>query len=234
MADPNEFTEAELLEWVRDSIRTKSNIFGYGYQGHVYLYRRNGQQLIVKAPTGSFLTRPIRRAMVRNEHRAYAKLAGLAGVPRCYGLLAGSYLVLEYIDGIPIRQATISDHDAFFQSLLSLIKNLHKAGVAHADLKKKDNLLVVDGCTPYLIDFGAAVIRKGRFAPLNRYLYAMARRFDFNAWAKLKYDGDFDTMTKEDERYYRRTILEKFARWVKRHYLKGKHALLRRNSLLHY
>ncbi|UCH01138.1 MAG: hypothetical protein JSU78_04110, partial [Deltaproteobacteria bacterium] len=202
--------------------KTRSNIFSYGYQGHVYLYEAKGQRLVLKAPTGWGLGNLIRRAMLRNEHRVYSRLSGLRGVPRCYGILGGRYLVLEYIDGIPVRRARITDRGRFFESLLKLIKELHKAGVAHTDLKKKDNLLVVEGRTPYVIDFGVAVVRKPGFAPINRYLYNLARKFDFNAWVKLKYEGKFENIAEEDRGYYNRTVVEKVSRWIKDTYLRLK------------
>lgn len=218
-------TESELLQWVRESVKTGSNIFSYGYQGHAYLYEAKGQRLILKAPTGWGLSNLIRRAMLRNEYRVYSRLSGVRGVPRCYGLLDGRYLVLEFIDGFPVRSARITDRGRFFESLLNLIKELHKVGVAHTDLKKKDNLLVVGGRTPYVIDFGVAVVRKPGFAPINRYLYNLASKFDFNAWVKLKYDGKFENMAEEDRPYYNRTVVEKVSHWIKDTYLRVKKIL---------
>ncbi len=217
-------TESELLQWVRGSVKTGSNILSRGYQGHVYLYENKGRRLILKAPSGRGLSSLIRWAMVRNEYRVYSKLSGVQGVPRCYGFLDGRYLVLEYINGIPIRTAQITDRGVFFEALLKLIKNLHRTGVAHTDLKKKDNVLVVKGRTPYVIDFGVAVIRKPGFAPLNRYLYNLASKFDFNAWVKLKYDAKYENVTKEDRQYFKRTFVEKVSRWIKDTYLKIKEA----------
>lgn len=92
--------------------------------------------LILKAPVGWGIGRLIRLAMLRNEYRAYSRLPEMQGIPRCYGLLDGHYLVLEYIDGVPIRRAQITDRSIFFKTLLKVIKELHKAGVAHTDLKK--------------------------------------------------------------------------------------------------
>ncbi len=218
-------TKSELLQWVRESVKTGSNIFSYGYQGHVYLYEAKGQRLILKAPTRRGLGNLICRAMLRNENRVYSRLSGVHGVPRCYGLLDGRYLVLEFIDGAPVRRARITDRGRFFESLLNLIKELHKVGVAHTDLKKKDNLLVVGGWTPYVIDFGVAVVRKPGFAPINRYLYNLASKFDFNAWVKLKYDGKFENMAEEDRLYYNRTVVEKVSHWIKDTYLRVKETL---------
>jgi tRNA A-37 threonylcarbamoyl transferase component Bud32 len=217
LKDLDNLTKGELLQWVQASIKTGSNIFSYGYQGHVYLYQGEGHRLIIKTPVGPGSW--IRRAMLRNEHRVYSRLSGLCGVPRCYGLLDGRYLVLEYVNGVPLRRAHIEDHDVFFETLLNLIKALHREGVAHGDLKKKDNLLVVDGRTPCVIDFGVAIVRKSGFAPLNRYLYNLARTFDFNAWVKLKYNRRLEDMSEEDRAYYNRTVIEKLSHWIKRTYL---------------
>ena len=225
LKDIDYLTERELVQWVRGSTKTRSNIFRRGYQGYVYLYEDKDRRLIIKAPMGWGLGRLLRRAMLRNEYRVYSRLSGVAGVPRCYGLVDGCYLVLEFIDGVPVRSARITDRDVFFKALLNLIKELHKAGVAHTDLKKKDNLLVVEGHTPCVIDFGVAVIRKSGFAPLNRYLYNLASKFDFNAWVKLKYDGKYEDMVDEDRKYFNRTVVEKVSRWIKDTYLSIKEGL---------
>jgi len=73
------------------------------------------------------------------------------------------------------------------------------------------------------VDFGAAMMRKPGFAPWNRFVYNLARRLDFNAWAKLKYQGRMEEIAPEDRPYYRRTATEKVARAIKRSY-----ALLKR------
>jgi len=222
--DMNNIAENELLEWIKWSIKTRSNIFSCGFQGNVYLYEGKGKRFIIKAPIGWGLGRIIRRAMLRNEYMVYSRLSGVPGVPRCYGLLDGCYLVLEFIDAIPRYRARITDPDMFFESLLNLIKDLHKVGVAHTDLKKKDNLLVVEGHTPCVIDFGVAIIRKSGFAPANHYLYNLARKFDFNAWIKLKYNGRYEDILEQDREYFNWTVVEKVSRWIKDMYLDIKKA----------
>jgi len=212
-------TESELLEWIRSSVKSGKNILSRGYQGHVYLYHDKGNSLVIKAPIGWGLGKLIRLLMLRNEYRVYSRLPDMNGIPRCHGLIDNRYLVLEYIRGTPIRHARIADRNAFFETLLTVIKRLHKAGVAHTDLKKKDNVLVVDGRIPYVIDFGVAVVRKSGFAPINHYLYKLASTFDFNAWIKLKYDAKYEEVTEKDSVYYNRTIIEKVSRWIKDTYL---------------
>lgn len=219
-------SEAELLEWIKSNEKAGSNILSRGYQGCVYLYKGRNQRLIIKTPMGWGLGRFIRMRMLRNEYRAYLRLSDTQGVARCYGLIDGRYLVLEYIEGIPIRNAEITHPKLFFETLLEVIKGLHRVGVAHTDLKKKDNLLVVEGKKPFVIDFGVAVVRKPGFAPLNHYLYHVASIFDFNAWVKLKYDGNYAAVTPEDKVYFNRTLIEKVSRWLKDNYEALKKALL--------
>ena len=210
--------ESEILEWIKSSIKNRSNMYSHGYQGQTYVFENNRQRFIVKVPSGWGLARYIRRRMLRNEHRAYTQLSGLKGIPKCYGFIDERYLVLEFIGGTPIRSARIADPGWFFESLLNLIKELHDLGVAHTDLKKKDNILVVDGKIPYVIDFGVAVVRNSGFAPFNHYLYKLAKKFDYNAWAKLKYKRKLEYISELDRQYYDRTFVEKASRRIKRMY----------------
>ena len=209
------FDKSEILNRVEKSIKRDENILNRGYQGKVYFYQDGERKFVVKAPIGRGLGRFIRQAMIRHEAKVYSRLNGISGVPHCHGLVGNRYLVLDYIDAEPFEHARIEDHEAFFEELLALIKELHKIGIAHTDLKKKDNLLVADEKRPYVVDFGVAVIRKPGFAPVNHWLYRIASTFDFNAWVKLKYDGQYEIMSERDATYYNRTVVEKVARWIK-------------------
>jgi predicted Ser/Thr protein kinase len=212
-------TERALIEWIEQPARAAQTPHGRGYQGTTYRYDAGGRRLLIKVALGRGMRGWFSRWTLQREYQAYRRLDDFAGSPRCYGLLRKRYLVLDYIDALPLRQATIIDRPAFFDALLHHIQELHRRGVAHADLKRKDNLLAIDGRRPCLIDFGAAIVRKPGFAPLNHWLYALARRFDYNAWAKLKYDGRYEEMTPQDRAYYQRSAIEKIARTVKRWYL---------------
>jgi len=218
--------EDVLLKWVTASLREGQNALGRGYQCHTLLYRDARRSLVVKAPLGRGLAAFVRRRMLRREYKVYNRLAGSPGIPNCHGFLAERFLVLEFIDGGPIGEARITDRDFFFNALLGQIETLHRAGVAHGDLKKKDNILVVDGRQPILLDFGVAVIRKPGLAPVNRYLFGLFRKFDLNAYVKLKYRKRVDRISAADRSYYHRTLVERSAGGIKRGYLKAKKWLL--------
>ena len=220
--------EDVLLEWITVSLRERRNVLGRGYQCHTLLYRGNEQSLVVKAPLGKGFTAYVRRRMLQNEYAVYGRLCGLPGIPVCHGFLKKRFLVLEFIEGVPIGEARITDRDFFFDSLLRQIRNIHRAGVAHGDLKKKDNILVVDGRHPILLDFGVAVIRKSGLVPANRYLYRLFEKFDYNAYVKLKYRKHIDLISAAEREFYQRTVVEKSAGWIKRRYRRIKRWLIRR------
>lgn len=214
--------EDELAGWIEEQIRAGRPAHARGYQGRVYLYEAGGERLIVKVATGPAWLRALRQVGLRREHRVYQQLIGFSGSPRCLGLLRNRYLVLEYIEGVSLRTAPPVDREGYYATLLELIQELHRRGVAHADLKRKDNLLVVNGRQPYVIDFGAAIVRKPGFAPINHYLYNLARQFDLNAWVKLKHGRKFASAPAAERAQYRQTRVERIARRLKPGYEKIK------------
>ena len=146
-----------------------------GYQGTVYLVEENGRRFVVKRPSGTPLTGWARRAMLKREHAAYRRLEGIPGVPACSGLGPGGELRLEFIEGESLRDAgyDLPDKAAFFARFLQLVQSIHAAGVAHADMKRKDNILVDAHGQPWLIDFGSAVLADSRG---NGWAFRQARR----------------------------------------------------------
>lgn len=97
-----------------------------------------------------------RQALAALEHPRIARL--LDG-----GALADGrpYLVMEYIDGIPItrfadeRRLTIRERIRLFRRALDAVRHAHRHLVIHRDLKP-DNILVTAQGEPKLVDFGVA------------------------------------------------------------------------------
>ena len=204
-----------------------------GYQGVVYKIHSDApffdestlderlpesQFLIVKEVMGSPFIRKLRRWMIRREYEVYRRLDGIPGIPRCFGLIKGDRLLLEFIEGQPLRLSAneLADRDEFFSALRDLILATHRAGVAHSDMKRKENILVAGNGKPYLIDFGSAVVRKKGGGAWNRWLFSLACKIDLNAWIKHKYLGRYDEIAAEDAPYFRPTLVERGARVVRR------------------
>ena len=208
--------ETGLKKWIEDSLASGANVLAAGYQGQTLLYENSTRRYVIKVPHGKGLARRFHRHMLRHEFAVYQQLGEFDGAPACHGLIDNQYLVLEHIDGRTIRTKRPLDEDEFHRQLFAYIRAMHAKSVAHMDLKRKDNLLVKSDESPCLLDFGAAVIKKKGFHPLNHYRYKIARQFDYNAWIKHKYhDRPRDEISMADRKYYRTTWIEAAASAVK-------------------
>lgn len=173
--------------------------------------------LIVKEAMGLPIIRSLRRTMIRREYEVYRRLDGVRGIPRCYGLKDDDKLLLEFVDGHSLRLSKdeLPDRDVFFSKLLDILLAAHRVGVAHADLKRKDNILVTPAGEPRLVDFGSAVVRKEN-GILNHWLFRQACQIDLNAWIKHKYLGRYDQISEADARYFHLTALERWTAPVRK------------------
>lgn len=210
-----EIDENALKAWIESSLDAGSNILAAGYQGQILHYEQDGHDYLIKVPHGRGLVRWFHRHMLRHEYRAYLQLDDFAGTPACHGLIDGQYLVLEYVQGRTIRTKRPLDEDEFHDRLFDYIREMHARGVAHMDLKRKDNLLVKTDESPCILDFGAAVIRKKGLHPFNRYRFQLGKQFDYNAWIKHKYHDRMNEISMLDQQYYRPTWIEVVAGFVK-------------------
>jgi predicted Ser/Thr protein kinase len=219
---PSSAATNEVARWLHDAIATTDGRrLGHGYQASVELYSTPAGDVVVKKPHRSGLLGPLWRRLLRREHDVYERLAGVPGIPRTYGLIDGEYLALEYIPGPSLRtyEPRLADREAFFGRLLETVQAMHAAGVAHADLKRKDNVIVGPGERPYLIDFGIAVRRGDSW--LGRAWFEHSVQADRNAWVKLKYGRRIDpaeaaeVLSSADAALYRPLWTERIARAIR-------------------
>jgi predicted Ser/Thr protein kinase len=211
----NESTEKQqpalpdgMENWIESSLASGTNILATSNQGTVLLYEGDGLKLVIKSAMGRGAVRRARQATLEREYAAYQRLEGVTGVPACYGLLAGRYLVMEYIDGTAYRHASWQDRDQWFAGLLDVIRAFHARGVSHGDLKSKTNMIVGVDQKPYIIDFGTTFLHKDGFHPINNYLFEYGKRLDINAWVKHKYHGRYKDASDEDRELLNYSKLE--------------------------
>jgi predicted Ser/Thr protein kinase len=194
---------------------------GRGYQASVHAYDSSAGGVVVKTPHRGGPLAWLWRSLLRREHSVYERLGGIEGIPRSYGLIGGERLALELVPGPSLREQEPVDRDAFFARLLTTIRAMHAAGVAHGDLKRKANIIVGPGEQPYLIDFGIAVRRSPRSALFNRLVFGRIAQMDLNAWVKLKYgrridpETERDVLSAEDAALYKPLLIERLARAVR-------------------
>ncbi|MCW8874080.1 MAG: hypothetical protein OQK01_15835 [Xanthomonadales bacterium] len=191
-------SEPAFRQWIEDSLARGENILAVSNQGTILHYERDGLELVVKSAMGRGPVRSVRQRTLLREYEAYQRMEGLQGVPRCFGLVDGRYLVLEFIRATPYREAAWTDRERWFKELLAVLRSFHDRGVSHGDLKSKSNILVTHDQKPCVIDFGTAFIRKPGFHPVNNRLFEHGCRMDINAWVKHKYHGRYEDIEGAD------------------------------------
>jgi serine/threonine protein kinase len=189
----------------------------YGYQASVELVETSFGNYVIKRARGPLLWRRLGEAALKREREIYDRLVDVPGVPRCIGLLDEKHLVLEHVPGKSYRQhqPILENKEQFFSRLLTTLQTIHAAGVAHGDLKRKDNLIVGPDEQPFVIDFGLACLRNESGKRLNAFFFEWTKQYDYNAWIKHKYDRRVENIAAEDAGYYRPMKLELIARKIR-------------------
>ena len=206
--------QPDFRQWIEHSLQQQENILAVSNQGTVLHYQDNGLDLVVKTAMGKGLVLKVRQKTLLREFEAYRRMDGLRGVPECYGLLGGRYLVIEFIRGTPYRQAIWADRANWFRDFLEILQSIHERGVSHGDLKSKSNILVSGDEKPCVIDFGTAFLHRSGFHPLNNWFFEYGRRLDINAWVKHKYHGRYADASEQDHQLLNYGRIEYIARKI--------------------
>jgi tetratricopeptide (TPR) repeat protein len=142
-------------------------LLGRGGMGAVYLAHRADGQFEQKVAI-KLIDLPLATGVFQRRFRRERQiLAGLQH-PFIARLLDGGvtaagdlYLVMEYVDGLPIhrycqeQQLTVAQRLELFLRVCEAVQFAHQNFVVHRDLKP-DNILVIEDGTPRLLDFGTA------------------------------------------------------------------------------
>jgi len=213
--------QAEFRKWIERSLDRQENILAISNQGTLLEYRERGLHLVVKTAMGRVLFHKLRERTLLREYQAYQRMAGLAGIPECLGMIDGRYLVMEYIQATPYREAAFKDRERWFDAFLAVLRSFHQRGVSHGDLKSKSNVLVTDDEKPCVIDFGTAFVQKSGFHPINNRLFEHGRRMDINAWVKHKYHGQYSNIAGEDRDLLDFSPIEYYVRKIRGRTMEG-------------
>lgn len=98
------------------------------------------------------------------EASTYKKIQGMTGVPQLIAQLDPYGFVIEWLDARPLPSRKFRDvlGKDFFETLDAILTEMHRRGVAHGDLRRRNILLGIDG-KPRIIDFETALRGKNPF-----------------------------------------------------------------------
>ena len=132
---------------------------GRGFKASVFKVIYGGSIIVLKDYSQApFLLKPIVRLLVRREIRVLEYLQGSPHVPALVKVLDPYRFGMEYIEGThPDKNDGITDSGVYREAMEFLVM-MHKAGVVHNDLRRK-NLIIHPQRGLVFLDFGAALLR---------------------------------------------------------------------------
>ena len=134
--------------------------------------------------------------MLRREEKALRRLEGMAGIPKMFGRSEEGGLLLERVEGKPMKSYQAGElPDLFLEKLIELVSRMHERGVVHLDLRHNKNILVTSDGDPLLLDFANAF----RWNVLLFPLWGIFKKVDRGAILKQK-RRNFPHLLTEDEK----------------------------------
>lgn len=137
----------------------------------------------------------------------YRKLAGLDGIPRCYGKLDRYAVAIEYIEGRNASKIKPGElPDEFFRRLNRIVEAVHERKIVLCDLRNKKNIMVSPTGDPYLIDLCTAFERGRRWNLIRNWLYGIFYQDDCLGLSKLKRQLAPELLTPEEAKKLERGL----------------------------
>jgi tRNA A-37 threonylcarbamoyl transferase component Bud32 len=183
---------------------------GRWIKADVSLVEWQGEKLVVKSfARKSLLVRWIGRPQVKREALAYRALEDIPGIPKLRAWPNPDTLVMDYLEGRRVTHLRLEtgSNRGFVDELWSMLEEVHRRGVAHMDLRGRDNLLVSPDGHVRMIDFAASHIApEGSLR--RRLLFPLLRSIDRSAFLKWK-----RLLTPEDLTEREKKKLRRYQRW---------------------
>lgn len=182
---PSPWTPLPLAQLER--LRERWLCRGGAWKADLSLLSLGGERAVLKDFSSKrALARLLGRLQIRREARVYEALAGLAGVPPLLARPCPEAIVVGYVDGRRLsKERGAPDAGRLAARLSELVESIHRRGVAHVDLRGRDNILVDAERRVWVLDFGASwTLEAGR--PLRRLLFALGRFIDRAAILKWR------------------------------------------------
>ncbi len=197
----------EFRDWLIDNPSSGISI-NSGYQSEIILYKSPYGSFIHKRPLNNFfLLSYVNACLIKREYKALRLLIGIKNIPNVYGYDNGIFM--DYYDAKNLREVHLNNEDLsknFFNSFLATILEIHSRGIAHCDLKRKENILKDSNGGCLIVDFGICIYKSNI---LFKPFFNLLAQADLNAYIKIKYKNKFDAISESDLKIYHLTLAER-------------------------
>jgi len=149
--------------------------------------------------------RAIGRLQISRECRAYLRLGPMTGVARLVGRVDPHALTLELIDGeeLAFSPRRLEQGAEYLEQLRQIVAALHARGVAHLDLRNRENVMLDSGDRIHVLDLASAIwLRPGGVA--HRLFFGWFKLADDSAILKWKERLGAGEYTEEERDFLRR------------------------------
>ncbi len=163
--------------------------------GKIELREMDGERVICRDYSGAgFFAGLLAGYLARREARVLTALNGVADdrLPRLL-YFGGKVCIRSYIEGVPLKEGKVSNPE-FYANARDILDKMHAAGVAHNDLEKPENWLVISDKVAGIIDFQLAYHSKKRGR-----IYRWSVGEDIRHLVKQKNRYSRENMTEEEQ-----------------------------------
>ncbi len=150
------------------------------------------------------------RLQVRREVFFLQLLAGMPEVPRVHGRLDAHALVMEFLEGSdPLYDRPPSPRwQPYLLELRRILDEIQRRGVAHLDLRGRENVVLLDGGQRMVVLDWAGALHFPAGSLRRRGLFGAVKAIDDSAYLKWK-----DMLYPESLTAGERDFLRRFRRW---------------------
>jgi hypothetical protein len=177
--DPSSLAGVEPVNTIEGRNQTKADVL---------FFELGDRRVAVKSytPRNLLVRNTVGRWLIRRETAAYEAAAGVDGLPAFLGRLGAHALATEWVDAVPLKvHHGARLDDALFDRLESIVEELHRRGVALADLHHRDVLLGEDGRL-FVVDLATAWVLGRRPGFVRRRLFERFRESDRVNLARMR------------------------------------------------
>jgi serine/threonine protein kinase len=174
------------------------------------------------------------RFLCRREAKFLKMLEGVGGIPQLLMLYGPAGLVRDFAPGCNLREYSrtgVVDGN-FFPRLSEILAEVHKRAIAHNDLSKPENILVLSDGAPALIDFQIARTLLSGPGPIVRALsrwvirqMQLADRYHLAKHHRRRRPLDFTALERASMK--RKGLLVTVHGWARRPYRAIRHRIMR-------